>query len=256
MKLQQIALQLYTLRDFLTTPKDIAETLKKVRAIGYETVQVSGMGPISEEELVSICNGEGLVICATHEPGDTILNNPQAVIDRLGKLGCVHTAYPYPGGVDFADPASVEKLVRGLDASGAALSKAGYNLAYHNHAHEFARVGDKTILEHIYESTDPRNLISELDTYWVQYGGANPEEWCRKMAGRMGVLHCKDYTIASPDKPFFAEVGSGNLNWSGIVTAAEEGGCQWFVVEQDSCPGDPFVSVKKSFDFLKSNFVR
>jgi hypothetical protein len=35
--------QMYTLRDYCKTVKDTAVTLKKVRDIGYKTVQVSGM---------------------------------------------------------------------------------------------------------------------------------------------------------------------------------------------------------------------
>lgn len=255
MKLSQIALQLYTVRDFTKTPADIATTLRKVREIGYEAVQVSATGPISEAELLSICQGEGLTICATHEGGDKILNEPQAVVDRLGKLNCSYTAYPYPAGVDFSDPTHVEKLVKGLNAAGKVLRAAGQTLLYHNHAHEFIRVNGKTILQHIYDETDPQNLGAELDTYWVQYGGANPVEWCRNLAGRSPVLHCKDYAVLSPDKPVFAEVGHGNLDWKGIISAAESGGCEWFVVEQDVCPGDPFVSAQKSFEFLKNNFI-
>ena len=31
-------------------------------------------------------------------------------------------------------------------------------------------------------------------------------------------------------------------------------GVKHFVVEQDSCPGDPFESLKKSSDYLHANF--
>ena len=34
------------LRDYLKTPEGIKESLKKVRDIGYTSVQVSGIGPI------------------------------------------------------------------------------------------------------------------------------------------------------------------------------------------------------------------
>ena len=50
MKINQVAAQLYTVRDFAKTPADIATTLKKIRAIGYEAVQVSGVGPIAPAE--------------------------------------------------------------------------------------------------------------------------------------------------------------------------------------------------------------
>ena len=61
MKLSQVALQLYTLRDYTKTPADIRHTLKKVRAIGYEAVQASGMGPIDDAELVEILDRKSVV---------------------------------------------------------------------------------------------------------------------------------------------------------------------------------------------------
>ena len=49
----------------------------------------------------------------------------------------------------------------------------------------------------------------------------------------------------------FAEVGHGILDMPAIVEASKAGGAHWFIVEQDICPGDPFVSAKKSFDYMK-----
>jgi sugar phosphate isomerase/epimerase len=54
----------------------------------------------------------------------------------------------------------------------------------------------------------------------------------------------------------FCEVGRGNLNWRRILAAAEKSGCQWFIVEQDTCPGDPFDSLKISYDYLRTNFAQ
>ena len=254
-KINQVAAQLYTLRDHLKTPAEIAATLKKVRAIGYEAVQVSGMGPIDEAELVAILKGEGLICCATHESGALILDETQQVIDRLNKLGCKYTAYPYPAGVDFANPEHVQTLITKLDAAGATMAAAGQVLTYHNHAHEFALVQGKTLLDTIYDSTNPAHLQGEIDTYWVQAGGGDPVAWCKKLAGRLPLLHMKDYAVTPEGKPFFAEVGYGNLNWPAIVAAAEASGCEWFIIEQDVCPVDPFDSLKLSFDHVKANLV-
>ena len=48
---KQIAAQLYTVREFTKTEADIAETMKKVRQLGYEAVQCSALGPIEPEAL-------------------------------------------------------------------------------------------------------------------------------------------------------------------------------------------------------------
>ena len=37
------------------------------------------------------------------------------------------------------------------------------------------------------------------------------------------------------------------------AAAAEESGCRWFIVEQDTCPGDPFDSVARSFDDISAH---
>lgn len=253
MKIEQVAAQLYTLRDHLKTSDQIAKTLRQVRKIGYHAVQVSGMGPIDPKELADMLDGEGLVCCATHENAQVILENPEAVIEKLSILGCTHTAYPYPADIDFSSFRAVKEFARKLDASGAALRTGGKTLSYHNHDIEFRTVKGQVILQYIYDHTAPENLKGELDTHWVQAGGGSVTSWCRRLAGRMPLIHLKDYAIDADRQRRFAEVGSGNMDWSEIVGTAEECGVEWFIVEQDShwVDNDPFKSLKTSFRYLK-----
>ena len=253
MKIDQVAIQLYTLRDHLKTPADIAASLKKVGAIGYKAVQASGLGPISEQELLDVLAGEGLTLCATHEPSDTILKDTAAVVERLRKLNCQYTSYPYPSEFDLSDPAQVAQLAAQLNHAGEVLDQAGQVLTYHNHALEFVRQGDQNVLEYLYANTDAKFLQGEIDTYWVQYGGGDPVDWCRRLRNRLPLLHMKDYQVSAQGQPTYCEVGAGNLNWKSIIASAEESGCQWFIVEQDTCPGDPFESIAQSFRYISAN---
>lgn len=255
MKISQVAAQLYTCRDLLQTPADIATTLRRVREIGYTAVQVSGMGPILEEELITILDGEGLVCCATHESPDTILNDPKKVIEHLQKLRCSYTAYPYPAGVDFACEKAVSSLISALDAAGAVMAAAGITLCYHNHNHELRKLGGKTILDRIYEGTQPQHIQGEIDTFWIHYGGGDNVEWCEKLAGRLPLIHLKDYMTNSDTQHQLCEIGAGNLNFSKIIPAAEKSGCQWFIVEQDTCPGDPVDSLRQSFNYIQEHLI-
>lgn len=251
MKRSAIAAQLYTVRDFCRTENDFAASLSRLRAIGYRAVQVSGVGPIPTKNLAEILRSEGMFACATHEPARMILDRPGEVVERLATLGCRLTAYPWPEGVDLSDPAQVDALIRDLGAAGSELGRAGLRLGYHNHAIEFLPYRDgKTVLEQIFEATDPAHLVAELDTYWIQYGGGSCVGWCRRLASRLPFIHLKDYRMTPANVPEFAELGRGNLGIAEIVREAEAAGCEWFIVEQDTCRGDPFDSLRISYEFL------
>ena len=250
MKRHQIAAQLYSIRDFIQTPQDIATSMKKIRAIGYQAVQVSGMGTIEESELMHILDSEGLTCCATHEATKLIVEEPQRVVERLHRLNCKYTAVPSPGQFELKTREQVLEYSKRMDDAGKVLYEAGQVLTYHNHHMEFRRLEGELILDTVYAQTDVRYLQGEIDTYWVQYGGGDVVGWCEKLKGRLPLLHLKDYRITDDNEPDFAEVGQGNLNWGEIISAAEQSGCEWFIVEQDTTPGDPFDSLKISFDYL------
>jgi sugar phosphate isomerase/epimerase len=256
MQPRQIAAQLYTVRAHCGNARDFAASVARLRAIGYQAVQLSGVGPIPEAEINAILAGEGVACCATHEPSATILESPHLVVERLRRLNCRLTAYPYPGGIDFGDAEHLRTLARKLDAAGAILRAAGCVLGYHNHAIEFVAYRGRPVLEHIYAATDPRHVVAELDTYWVHYGGGDVVAWCGRLKGRLPFIHLKDYGFSLENTPEFREVGRGNLDWHRIIPAAESAGCEWFIVEQDTCAGDPFDSLRISYDYLRENFAR
>jgi sugar phosphate isomerase/epimerase len=256
MNISQVAVQLFTLRESCKNEPDFARTLDRVREIGYQAVQVSGVsGDIPAPTIRRLLEERGLVCCATHENGDLIRRSPEAIADRLDALNCTITAYPWPANVDFSSEESVASLIADLDRSGAVLAARGQVLSYHNHAHEFYRLGGRTILERIFAETKPTHLAAELDTYWVQAGGADPVAWINRVKGRMPIVHLKDYRVHPDGTRDFAEIGNGNLDWKAIINACDSAGVRWFCVEQDTCPGDPFDSVRQSFNFIRDHLV-
>lgn len=255
MKIEQVAAQLFTLRDFLKTPEDYQESLQKVADIGYRSVQVSGPRPISPAEIASLCAEKGLVINSSHEDADLILDHPETVVENLEAFGCRYTAYPFPKGVDFSSAESIENLIKRLDHSGSVLREAGKVLTYHNHDHEFQEIGGIPVLELIYSGTSPENLQGEIDTFWVYAGGSSPEAWCARLRDRLPLLHIKDYKEDADGKREFAEIGYGVLDFKTIIATAEASGCEWFIVEQDRCAGDPFESLEKSFRYISDHLV-
>ena len=253
----QVAAQLYTLRDWMKTPKEIAASLARVREIGYRSVQVSGLGPIETAELKKILLNEGLICAATHEDAGKLIEDPSEIAAKLHELDCTLTAYPYPHGISFAGLTEVKEFASKLNRSGRLLQEQGISLSYHNHNIEFMRIGGRPILEIIYDETDPQFLQAELDTYWIQIGGGNPVDWCERMRGRMPMLHLKDLGVNDEHVAVYREIGQGNLNWPAIIGAAEASGCRWFIVEQDGnwIDDDPFKSLKMSFEYISEHLV-
>jgi len=254
MHVSQIAVQLYTVRDHMKTPAEVAATFDKIRNIGYTAVQFGGLPAMPVDQLAGMLSDSGLTCCSTHGTGESnLLDDPAAAVEVVEKLDCQSIAYSYPSGIALGTIDDVLAFAKRLNAAGKVFYEAGISFAYHNHSIEFQRVDGKLVLDVLYEETDPRYLQGEPDTYWIQYGGGDPVDWCRKLKGRVPLLHMKDYKITPEERPTFAEIGYGNLDWKKIVAAAADGGCQWYIVEQDRCDGDPFDSLKMSFDYIRDN---
>ena len=249
MPTSQIAAQLYTVRDFTQTPADIAETLKKVKQLGYDAVQCSALGPIETAELKQLFDGEGLTICATHTDYERMRTDPQSVIDEHQLLGCKYVAISSIPGSDRSAEGFAH-FAREASEVAQRLTEGGLVVSYHNHSFELERFDGRTGLEILFDESDPNHLKSELDTYWIQHGGGDPAAWIRKLKGRVPTIHVKDMEMQGRTQ-LFAEVGEGNLNWSAILEASKEAGVEWYIVEQDTCQRDPFESLGISLRNLK-----
>lgn len=245
----RIALELWTIRESLKNESDFADAMKKTRAAGYQAVELAGVSPdIPAKRIKEILDDTGIVCMATQVSLSELTDGLAKTIADLETLECTHTALA-AGPKEARSREGYIGLAKTLTDSGRELAKHGIKLAYHNHAFEFERYGDKTGFELLYENSDPDYLEAKIDTAWMQKGGADVVEWIKRLAGRMTVIHFKDYTIVD-NEITLAEVGEGNLNWPGIIRASEDAKIRWFVVEQDRCARDPFESIRISFDNL------
>jgi sugar phosphate isomerase/epimerase len=244
--------QLYTLRDHCKTPGDIAATLRKVRSLGYTAVQLSGLGPVDPADLAGMLRDAGLHAVSTHASWDRFRTDLDALIAEHALWNCRHPAI---GGLpaEYFTADGLKRFLDELAPIAAALAAAGMDFSYHNHNHELARIGDRTWLGALYADAAPDMLKAEIDTYWIQAGGGDPASWVRCCAGREPILHCKDMCITPTREQRFAEIGEGNLNWPAILEAAEAGGVECLMVEQDACyDRDPFTSLQISYTNLNA----
>jgi sugar phosphate isomerase/epimerase len=246
-----VGAQLFTLREYTKTIADVAETFRKVKDIGYRTVQISGFGPVDPAEVAKLVADTGITVAATHIGWPRFLNELDAVIAEHKMWGCRHPAIGgLPG--EYRGKDGVKRFLDELAPVAEKLAAEGMDFSYHNHNHELVKYDGETWLGMLYDGASPEMLKAEIDTYWIQAGGADPADWVRRCGGREPLLHLKDMCVTEEREQRFAEVGEGNLNWPAILREAEAGGVEYLLVEQDNCYGaDPFDCLATSYRNLK-----
>lgn len=243
--------QLYTVREFTQTPEDIENTFRICHENEYETVQISGFGPLPIEQMTALLDRYDIHVCCTHSSFDRMTEDLDTLIEEHKQMNCPVIGLGAMPRQYWEHPDAIGEFIQTIMPIAEKIKAAGLQFAYHNHNMEFQRVKDgRLIMQILLEETDPELFHFIPDTYWLQMGGVNPASYLRKMNGRVEVCHFKDFAVEM-NKPVYAEVGCGNLDLLDCFKACQEIGAQAIVIEQDVCPRDPFDCLKNSYRNLK-----
>jgi len=245
----KIALQMWTLRDSCNGAGEMTETLRRVRKMGYEHVELAGLGPLTLSDLTRVLDSEGLRPCSAHYDYEDFTSDLERIIETVQALESPWVGIgALPG--EMRNLKGYRKWARQGSEIGRKLKEAGIGLVYHNHYWEFEKVDGRRGMDVLYGESDPDVFLGQIDTYWAQFGGADPVDWIRRLAGRSPLVHFKDMGIVGKEHVMMP-VGEGNLNWPGIIEASRKAGAAFCIVEQDHCDGDPFKAIEISLHNLK-----
>ncbi|WP_380157537.1 sugar phosphate isomerase/epimerase family protein [Kineococcus sp. R86509] len=238
------------------------ETLRRVREIGYGAIEVSQI-PMTEDNVGQLEKARdelGIEIAAlsaglTSQPGganDALEGDLEKIVADCRRLGSDMVRI---GMLPFDCMTELDKVLDFCDRAEAAaglLQENGIRLYYHNHHIEFLKFDGRYMLDVIADRAP--NVGLELDVHWLQRGGVNPVAVIQQYAGRVRMVHLKDYRIGEirpaafealaqgdraafmrefSDVVQFAEVGEGNLDFPSIVPVAVASGAEFLLVEQD-----------------------
>ena len=264
-----VALQLYSVRDDME--KDFYGTLKNVKAMGYDGVEFAGLFGHPAAEVKAWCEETGLTPISAHVPFVDMVNDP-SILEDYAAIGCKYVVIPYlteeyrPGSEKFGE------VIKGAAMLGEKAKALGMTLAYHNHDFEFTKINGAYALDILYSEVPASLLQAELDTCWVNVGGEDPAKYVRKYAGRVDVLHLKDFAGSKTENMYaligidedekketggkfeFRPVGYGKQDIPTILAAADASGVKWLVVEQDnpSMGLSALACAEKSIGYLKT----
>ena len=258
-----------------------AETLKKIKAAGYDGIELNrfmihpspavvrvltklaGMptGKSGALDWKALIRDSGLEVTALHTDMGSLEKDPEAVIADAADFGTDRAVITGMYRFDYRDRKTVAGLADSLNKAGERLRKDGIYLYYHNHNVEMQRVsGSERAMDVILSCTDPDLVRFELDTYWLAESGADPMEWMEKLGSRMGMWHVNDRGTRlskAPMTPMLTsdsmELGYGNMPLEKLAKQASANGTDTIVLEthRNWAEKSPLRSIELSAPMMK-----
>ena len=93
MKTLPVAVQVYSVRE--DAEKDFAGTMKKLKEIGYDGVELAGLYGLSPKEVKDAIEAAGLVALSAHVPFRDLVADMEGVVSQYEEIGVKFIAIPY-----------------------------------------------------------------------------------------------------------------------------------------------------------------
>ncbi len=257
--MKNLGIQLWSIRDVINTEEEIKKTFSQLAEYGYNEIEPYSF-PVPIPKFAALAKEAGLTIINTHYDFDKVCNETQETIEVHKTLG---TKYIGTGGLCrlFSDKESLLALIAKINEKAEIFAKHGFKYTYHNHSTEFKKFENdtKTWYDYFIENINPKYVSLELDTYWVQHGGADVCATLKRLAnGKVDIVHLKDmaaHAYEDGENPLMTECGNGNINFTDIIPLAQSLGVEHFIVEQDrNYKISSMDSAKRSAKYLLENF--
>ena len=234
----KIAVQLYSVRDCISSKEDFFKVLEEIKAMGYEGVEFAGFHGVDAESLKAKLDELGLVPVGAHMGIEDYL--PEKIEETVAYHKTLGTLY---SGVGGAAHDTVEECEYAAKALAYGAEKLGIPTYYHNHTEEFTplengKIGMEIFAEH---------TKLEVDTYWSHCAGIDNYKYITENKDDICLLHVKDGLDRKP-----LSLGDGDCDVAAVVKAAKDAGIEWLVVENDDPVPNGIEDVKRSINYLKT----
>lgn len=229
-----IAVQLYSVRH--ECEKDLAGTLAKIKAMGYEGVEFAGWYGNDAATLKALLDEHGLACAGAHVGIDTLLgDNLAASVEFHRTLGNTFLIVPGLGSKWTSSTEAWQETAATFNQIAESLAPHGMVTGYHNHHTEFKPFveGGELPWDTFFGNTKPE-IVMQFDTGNALHGGssANALDFLTRYPGRARTIHLKDYDIANDS--YAPPVGAGDVPFTEIFEICETtGNTEWYIVEYE-----------------------
>lgn len=250
-----LGVQAYTFRQ--SFPVSVPNTLDTIKMLGFTEMEGGG-NKMPPADFRKLCDERGISIPSTGAGYDELVKSPDSVIYRAKIYGSKYVMcawIPHSNGVLTLEDA--KKAVVDFNRAGKILKEQGLIFCYHAHGYEFQPYGNGTLLDYLFDNTDPQYISFEMDVFWMQFGGGNPVALLEKYETRWKLVHLKDMRkgtvknltgLTSPEND--VPLGTGEIDIPGILKEANKIGIRHFFIEDES--NHVIEQLPQSISYLKS----
>lgn len=236
--------------------KDVPGTLAQIRKMGITEVEVPGYYGLTAEEFARALTKAGLRPTALVGQYERLTQDMAGLRRDAKTLGVRWIVFPWIPHDAVLTGNDVHRAVRQMNTWAKELARAGLKFAYHPHGYEFQPMAQGTLFDLLMAETDPARVFYQMDTFWIAVGGEDCVQLLRRYPSRFRLMHLKDlrkgaktggFSGQAPDEDSVA-VGSGSLDWTGILRAARNSGIDAYYIEDESPAA--ITQIPRSLDYL------
>lgn len=244
----KVGIQLYTVRDALSA--DFEGVIRRIAAMGYDGVEPAGNYGTGVHDAKALFDSLNLEVPSAHM--GALIADAEArskALDDALVLGAQYVVVPFIPPDQFESPEQIVGHCHRINEAAKDAAARGLKLVYHNHAWEFTSkeaLGYQTPFDLMLKHLDP-SVGFELDTYWAQHAGVNPEVVVADYNDRIPLIHVKDGHPGT-DQAMLA-AGDGSMDFPSILNKAK---ANWWIVELDRHDGDMMDAVARSMEYMKT----
>lgn len=244
----RIGLQISSLKPYIQTREGVRDTLRRVREMGYEDVQLQWTGAdVPCEFIADEMRANGLACWGTQDYYDVVMARLDYEIRAAHLYGA---RYICVSGIPerFMSPEGIRAMAIEMTDTQARLADEGIRLTFHPRNIEYAVIcGDAATCRLLDAAPD---VQLTLDAYHSAIAGMDTAALMRRYAGRVDIIHLKD-AVECKKGAALTPVGSGAIDFAPAIAACADASVKVIMAEQESWQGDAFDCMKQSLEYLR-----
>lgn len=241
-------IQVSSFKPMLTTEAEVKTAFEKIAAMGCRYVQLQWIDPqVKITAISSALEASGLRSVSVQDYFTTV-NRDGSYYSRLngitgGTWVCV-SRIPER----FRSREGLDRYIGLLRSMSGGYQTLEQKLCFHPVSADFTPIDGLDPVEYLLDHMPGLEVC--FDLYHLHKSGKDMIAWLKKYAGRVCMVHFKDYRILPDGTESLVPAGRGVIDWAGVVDACLETGVQYAFVEQERWNGDPFRCLEDALNWL------